>query len=127
MAISLPPPPALEPDTPDPSVATNTLALILPNQALFAPEALALLRDVFSSYGHVVHWAPVRGFGRVIVVYDTDEAAAAAKLDADRTWLDVDLPEDENDKDARAAKAAQSTTSDEKGYFTHSRKSSRKG
>ncbi|WVQ95525.1 hypothetical protein IAU59_002622 [Kwoniella sp. CBS 9459] len=82
-SIGIPPPPPLEPET------TNTLALLLPNQALFDPQVLSLLRDHYGAYGEIVHWAPVKGFGRAIVVYRTDEEAERAKREGD--WLRLNL------------------------------------
>jgi hypothetical protein len=68
---------------------TNTLALLLPHLSLFAPEILALLRTHYEQYGAIAHWAPVKGFGRVIIVYKDEESAAEAKKDGDRLELDV--------------------------------------
>jgi hypothetical protein len=74
---------------------TNTLALLLPHLALFSPPSLRLLRDHYSQFGTIAHWAPVKGFGRVIIVYETEEEAAIAKKEGDRLYLDVDLGEEE--------------------------------
>ncbi|WVF67965.1 hypothetical protein IAT40_002727 [Kwoniella sp. CBS 6097] len=96
-AIGIPPPPPLEPET------TNTLALILPNQALFDPQVLALLRDHYGAYGEIVHWAPVKGFGRAIVVYRSDEDAERAKREGD--WLRLSLDPVPTDTDQGQAEA----------------------
>jgi hypothetical protein len=72
--------------------ATNTLALLLPHISLFAPAILALLREHYSIYGPLAHWAPVKGFGRVILVYENDEDAARAKREGDWLKLDVSIP-----------------------------------
>ncbi|KAK6906777.1 calcineurin-binding protein [Kwoniella mangroviensis CBS 10435] len=84
-SISIPPPPPLDP----PEEPTNTLALLLPNQALFSPPILALLKDHYGLFGDIVHWAPVKGFGRAIVVFATNEDAERAKKEGD--WLKLDL------------------------------------
>lgn len=87
--------PALEPDSVTAAdEATNTLALLLPQLSLFAPPILALLRDHYSTYGPLAHWAPVRGFGRVILVYEEDEDAARAKREGDWLKLDVKIPDE---------------------------------
>lgn len=80
------------------SGGTNTLALLLPHLSLFQPPSLRLLKEHYSSFGEIVHWAPVRGFGRVIIVYRTEEEAGYAKREGDRLYLDVDLGEDEAKK-----------------------------
>ncbi|WVR08482.1 hypothetical protein IAU60_005537 [Kwoniella sp. DSM 27419] len=84
-SIDIPPPPELDP----PQEPTNTLALLLPHQALFAPPVLQLLRDHYSSYGEIAHWAPVRAFGRAIVVFVREDDAERAKKEGD--WLKLDL------------------------------------
>lgn len=126
-SITLPAPPALEHD-PEPD--TNTLAILLPHQAFFAPASLAILKDAFAAYGTLAHWAPVRGFGRVIAVYTDDGAAAAARREADGLKLDVALV----DVDAEGAGDGEASRSEERreeerrdeGYFSHSRSHSRK-
>lgn len=72
---------------------TNTLALLLPHLALFETPIQALLKEHYSQYGEIVHWAPVKGFGRVIVVYRSEDDALQAKLKGDRLKLDIDLPD----------------------------------
>lgn len=103
LSLAIPPPPPLDPDVPDsdpvssstypdPDVdRTNTLALLLPHPSLFHPPVLALLRHHYEGYASIAHWAPIRGFGRVIVVFDSVEGAASAKKEGDRLWLDVDV------------------------------------
>lgn len=137
--LSLPRVPTLEHDT-DPE--TNTLAILLPHQAFFAPAALQILKDAFSAYGTLAHWAPVRAMGRVIAVYTRDEDAAAARREADGLKLDValeDVDDDsgkgkDNDKDkdkegkeAKSVRPEPEIKGKDDGYFskTHSRKSSR--
>lgn len=78
--------------------STNTLALLLPHLALFEPQSLRLLRDHYATFGEIAHWAPVKGFGRVIIVYSSEDEAAFAKRDGDKLFLDVDLGEEEGRK-----------------------------
>lgn len=98
-AISLPTPPpprtpAMTTDPPQQPAAqhepTNTLALLLPHPTLFAPPVLDLLRAHYAHFGRIAHWAPVKGFGRVIVVFETEEEAENAKRHGD--WLRLDVP-----------------------------------
>jgi len=86
---------------------TNTLALLLPHLALFEGPQLRLLKEHYSQFGNIVHWAPVKGFGRVIIVYATDEEAAVAKKEGDRLFLDVDLGEDVGRKRGHQRSASQ--------------------
>lgn len=89
------PPPPLEPDSASGEESTNTLALLLPHLSLFATPILEILRDHYSTYGPLAHWAPVKGFGRVILVYEENDDAARAKKEGDWLKLDVKVPEDE--------------------------------
>lgn len=95
---SQPPPPPTKPTmTTDPPQQptsqhepTNTLALLLPHPTLFAPPVLDLLRAHYAHFGRIAHWAPVKGFGRVIVVFGSEEEAENAKRQGD--WLKLDVP-----------------------------------
>lgn len=87
-------PPSLILDTATETDRTNTLALLLPHLALFEGPSLRLLKEHYSSFGNIAHWAPVKGFGRVIIVYETEDEAAYAKEEGDRLFLDVDLGEE---------------------------------
>jgi hypothetical protein len=107
----------------DPEPDTNTLAILLPHQAFFAPASLQILRDAFGAYGHLAHWAPVRAMGRIIAVYTDNGDAAAAKRGADGLKLDVALVDIEEDKAEPAVPEVREPKDD--GYFGHSRKSSR--
>lgn len=116
--ISDQPPPPLIPDEPSSGIGgaeadegpTNTLALLLPHLSLFSPPILDLLRAHYESYGVIAHWAPVKGFGRVIVVYETVEAADEAKEKGDRLFLDVDVDVEQGEGQGR------------EGYFRTKRK-----
>ncbi|WVW80998.1 hypothetical protein I302_102989 [Kwoniella bestiolae CBS 10118] len=119
--ISIPPPPPLDP----PQEETNTLALLLPNQALFSPPILSLLKDHYGLFGDIVHWAPVKGFGRVIVVFASNEDAERAKKEGD--WLKLDLTpspggDEQNQEEQRNQSGGQDgqveQNKGEDGYFT---------
>ncbi|WWD20575.1 hypothetical protein CI109_105051 [Kwoniella shandongensis] len=130
-SIPIPPPPPLDPSTsttPPQHEPTNTLALLLPHQSLFAPPVLALLQDYYSQYGEIVHWAPVRGFGRVIIVWREEGEAERAKTEGDWLRLDLsgasqggDVDNDQMETEGKpmnnAAGGGQSQKS-EQGYFT---------
>ncbi|KAL7410168.1 Calcipressin-domain-containing protein [Mrakia frigida] len=90
--ISLPTPPLL----PAPE-RTNTLALLLPHPFLFHPPILALLRSHYETFGTIHTWAPIRAFGRVIVVFDDEEGAMRAKREGDR--LEIGGEEEEEGKE----------------------------
>lgn len=73
-----------------PPLETNTLALVLPHPFLFSPPLQSLLRDHYETYGEIRAWAPIRAFGRVMVVYQTFAAAERAKREGDRLVLGED-------------------------------------
>ena len=109
------PPPSLLPDLP-PEERTNTAALLLPHQALFAPPILDILRAHYESFGPIAHWAPIRAFGRVIIVWQEVEGCEWAKREGDFLKLDVDLPplDDEAQQGQGQAQAERVGT---EGYF----------
>lgn len=86
-STSSPPPPPLSPSTRTPPTPTNTLALLLPHPFLFDPSILALLRDHFASFGDLHTFAPIRAFGRAILVYWKEEDAMRAKREGDRLQI----------------------------------------
>ena len=92
---------------------TNTAALLLPHLALFAPPILQILRDHYESFGVIAHWAPVKAFGRVIIVWQEVEGCELAKRNGDYLKLDVDLPQ-EHSTDDKARPESQNTG---EGYF----------
>ncbi|KAL1746508.1 Calcipressin-domain-containing protein [Schizophyllum fasciatum] len=63
---------------PGPS-STNTLAVTRLPASFFDPLILDILRDHFAQYGPINQWAPLSGFGRILVVYESDAAAEAAR------------------------------------------------
>lgn len=110
-SISLPPTPTLIPDAAAREFATNSLALILPHPSLFLPEALALLRRHFERFGGLTHFAPIRAMGRVILVFDSVDAARKVKDADDFLKLDVD-----------ATPNPVEGTTDSGGYFDRTKK-----
>lgn len=122
LSFAVPPPPSvpeLEPSARSPE-PTNTLALLLPTQALFAPEPIGVLKAAFEAYGRLVHWAPVRGMGRVILVYDDNDAAARAKRHGDLLRIELG---DEAEAAAEAVEArSPAPVDDAPGYFDRKRK-----
>lgn len=68
-----------EPIKQDTHEPTNTYALLVPHPALFSADVLDLLHHFYSKFGNILHWAPVKGLGRVIIVWDRIEAGPAAR------------------------------------------------
>ena len=62
---------------------TNTLLITQLPQEFFQPIILEALRDFFSVYGEINQWAPLSCFSRIIVVYNSDDAAEQAKQSCD--------------------------------------------
>jgi len=57
------------PSSPRRHQPSNTLILTSLPQAFFHPSVLDPLRKHFETYGSLYSWAPIKGFGRVIVVF----------------------------------------------------------
>jgi hypothetical protein len=77
-------PNAMPPSPPSsPPHTTNTLIVPSLPQSFFDPLVLQALRDLFASYGQLHSWAPLRGLGRIILVYWDDRHAEDAKLGTD--------------------------------------------
>ncbi|KAJ6473247.1 Calcipressin [Mycena sanguinolenta] len=74
---------------------TNTLALTWLPKEFFQPLILDVLRDHFATYGQLNRWVPLPGFGRVLVVYMSDDDAETAKIASDPIVLEKtdDRPE----------------------------------
>ena len=68
---------------------TNTATLLIPH-TLFLPELLDILKDHYGSFGEIAHWAPVKGFGRVIIVWKEFKSCQLALRQGDYLRLDVD-------------------------------------
>lgn len=75
--------PVSPPPSPPPSVLTNTLAVTSLPKSFFEPFFLNLLRDHFASYGDINQWVPLPGFGRIIIVYESEHDAEAVKRKCD--------------------------------------------
>ncbi|GAA5896615.1 hypothetical protein JCM6882_005741 [Rhodosporidiobolus microsporus] len=75
-----------------PPVATNSLLLVLPPILLHEPSSSALLplfEAHFATYGSLVSWTPLLKLGRVVAVYEDDDAAGEAKGEMDLfVWED---------------------------------------
>jgi hypothetical protein len=90
---------------------TNTYALLMPHASLFASDILELLYGFYGRFGTIVHWAPVRGLGRVIIVWNTDVAGrlarqcGAGKLDIGRDeWVFESQADTGLDSESRESK-----------------------
>ncbi|KAI0034979.1 Calcipressin, partial [Vararia minispora EC-137] len=75
--------------SPTPPNRTNTLVLAQLPPPFFEPLVLTALRQHFEEAGQIHSWAPLRAFGRVILVYYDEEAAEAAKLGLDGIVIDA--------------------------------------
>jgi len=62
---------------------TNTLILTSLPASLFHHEVLQALKDLFSSFGVLHSWAPIKGWGRIFVVYWDEQTAEDAKRGTD--------------------------------------------
>jgi len=62
---------------------SNTLILTSLPQAFFHPSVLEPLRNHFETYGPLYSWAPIKGFGRVIVVFHDIHDAERMRQDCD--------------------------------------------
>ncbi|KAI0062072.1 Calcipressin [Artomyces pyxidatus] len=81
--------PPEEPSSPSSPTRTNTLVLTSLPEPYFHPIVMSALRDHFETYGEVHTWAPIRAFGRVILVYRSEEDAEEAKLHCDGIVIDA--------------------------------------
>jgi hypothetical protein len=84
-------PNAMPPSPPSsPPHSTNTLIVPSLPPSFFDPLVLHALRDLFTSYGQLHSWAPLRGLGRIILVYWDERNAEDAKLGTDGLSLGTD-------------------------------------
>ncbi|KAF7353802.1 hypothetical protein MVEN_01065700 [Mycena venus] len=67
---------------------TNTLAVTSIPKEFFQPLPLNVLRNHFTTYGHINRWVPLPGFGRIIVVYTREDDAETAKIHCDPIVLE---------------------------------------
>lgn len=63
---------------------TNTITVTRVPKDFFHPVLLDVLRDHFAIYGEINRWAPLPGFGRIIIVYRLEHSAESAKQHCDR-------------------------------------------
>ncbi|KAF9265909.1 hypothetical protein L218DRAFT_923382 [Marasmius fiardii PR-910] len=73
----------------DSSSRTNSLAITGLPKEFFQPHLLVHLHTHFQSYGTINQWVPLPGFGRILVVYEDDEAAEKAKIHSDPIVLNA--------------------------------------
>jgi len=66
-----------------PQSPTNSLAITQLPKDFFHPAVLSVLRDHFDLYGEINQWVPLTAFGRILVVYTTEEAVEHAKRTCD--------------------------------------------
>ncbi|KAG0168914.1 hypothetical protein DFQ30_004170 [Apophysomyces sp. BC1015] len=70
------------------SVATNTLLVPnVPRPFFFCPSALTLIRNKFEEYGAVHDFIAMKGFGRLMIIYEETMSAMAAREAMDKTTL----------------------------------------
>lgn len=71
------------------SSRTNTLAVTQIPRAFFEPVVINTLRRYFEGFGEVHTWAPLKAFGRIIVVYYDEEAVELAKEGSDGLFIET--------------------------------------
>ncbi|KAF5386767.1 hypothetical protein D9615_002009 [Tricholomella constricta] len=62
---------------------TNTITVTSIPKSFFHPVILDVLRDHFASFGEINRWAPLPGFGRIIIVYRFEDTAEVVKQQCD--------------------------------------------
>ena len=67
---------------------TNTLVLTSLPPSFFHPTILGVLREHFALYGALHTFAPIRAFGRAIIVYYDEHAAEKGKQSLDGIEID---------------------------------------
>lgn len=75
--------PVSAPTSPSVVVPTNTLVLASLPVSFFHPTILSALRQHFARYGTLHTFAPIRAFGRAIIVYYENHAAEQGKKHLD--------------------------------------------
>ncbi|EKM56089.1 uncharacterized protein PHACADRAFT_257155 [Phanerochaete carnosa HHB-10118-sp] len=58
-------------------------------RAFFEPAVLYALRQYFDGFGEIHTWAPLKAFGRVLVIYYDEEAVELAKESSDGLFIDA--------------------------------------
>jgi len=66
---------------------TNTLILTSLSHVFFNEEILTALREHFESYGELYAWAPLKSFGRIIMVFWDADHAGRARIECDKMLL----------------------------------------
>jgi len=80
--------PSSPPPSPPASEPTNTLAVTSLPRSFFDPLILNMLRNHFASFGDINQWVPLPGFGRIIIVYESEHHAEAVKQQCDPILLE---------------------------------------
>ncbi|KAG6826177.1 hypothetical protein H0H92_000824 [Tricholoma furcatifolium] len=62
---------------------TNTITITSLPKSYFLPIILNVLRDHFATFGEINRWAPITAFGRIMVVYRSEDDAETAKQQCD--------------------------------------------
>jgi hypothetical protein len=88
ISISLPNSPRLT-SPPQRKPETNALLVTSLPLELFHSVTLKVLRRHFDAYGEINQWVPISCLRRIIIVYCTEEAAEAAKLESDPVLLEA--------------------------------------
>lgn len=83
--------PSSPPPSPPASEPTNTLAVTSLPRSFFDPLILNMLRNHFASFGDINQWVPLPGFGRIIIVYESELDAETAKRQCDAIVLEGTL------------------------------------
>lgn len=83
--------PCSSPPSPPTSQLTNTLAITSLPRLFFEPVIMDMLRDHFASYGEINQWVPLPGFGRIIIVYESEHCAETVKRQCDPIVLEDNL------------------------------------
>jgi hypothetical protein len=83
--------PSSEPPSPPLTELTNTLAVTSLPRSFFEPFIMDMLRDHFASYGEINQWVPLPGFGRIIIVYESEHCAETVKRQSDPIVLEGTL------------------------------------
>src|SRR6266481_3142442 len=52
---------------------TNTLAIAPIPRSFFVPEILEIIQSHFSFFGEINQWVPLPSFGRIIIVYKSED------------------------------------------------------
>ncbi|KAK9474563.1 Calcipressin-domain-containing protein [Dipodascopsis tothii] len=60
---------------------TNTL--VLTNVTDFSPEGLTVLREAVDDVSPLVHWGPLKSFGRVVAVFQSVQDAVRVRMELD--------------------------------------------